>query len=119
MAVSHSRFRSIAIIGLILTITLALIQVAGCSKAPAPVYFIEIFKARPVLPPSFAVGIWIMPPNPNPEHVQEVLNPGDKIYIGLVINRENKENITFSKYTFFGRDTGQEIEVGAPSELGP
>ncbi len=116
---SHSKSRSIVIIGLILAISLVLIQVAGCSKAPPPVYFIQVFKARPVLPPSFAEGIWIMPPNPNPEHVQEVLNPGDKIYIGLVINRENKENITFSKYTIFGRDTGQEIEVGVPGELGP
>lgn len=117
MTILHSK--SIVIAGLILVISLVLIQVAGCSKSPAPVYFIQIFEASSVLPPSFAEGIWIMPPDPNPEHVQEVLNSGDRIYIGLVINRDNKENITFSKYTFFGRDTGQEIEVGVPSESGP
>jgi hypothetical protein len=109
----------IIITGLLLSITLALFDMTGCSREHVPVYYIKVFKASQDIPPSFAAGIWEEPSMPHPELIQTVLSPGDKIYLGLVINRENKKNITFSRYIFFNKRTGQEIEVGNPDDLGP
>ena len=109
----------IVITGLILAVILTATQLVGCSKAPDPVYFICIYKARPHVPKGLGEGIWIRPPNPHPDFIQGTFSPGDKIFLGLVINRENKEDITFSRYTFYNKRTGQEPEVGASGDLIP
>jgi hypothetical protein len=111
--------KSILATSLLLLVTLVVLQIAGCSREPDPVYYLQVFKASQDIPPSFAVGIWEEPPMPHLDFIQEVLSPGDKIYLGLVINRENKKNITFSRYTFFNKRTEQEIEVGDADDLGP
>jgi len=55
----------------------------------------------------------------HPTEVQELFDPGDKMNLGLVINRQVKDDITFSKFTFFNKETGTEEEVrAAPKDYG-
>jgi len=57
---------------------------------------------------------------PHPTEVQELFDPGDKMNLGLVIDRQTKNDITFSKFTFYNRQTGAEQEVvAAPKDYGP
>ncbi|OGO22208.1 MAG: hypothetical protein A2144_05140 [Chloroflexi bacterium RBG_16_50_9] len=41
------------------------------------------------------------------------------MYLGLRISERLETDITFSRYTLFNRDTGEEVEAGLPSDLGP
>jgi len=80
-----------------------------------PAVIIHIFKAQPgaPLPP----GGWGVPGAPYPEGIQQVFAAGDKMYIGLRISRDIETNITFSKFTYFNKETGNEVEVGSASDL--
>lgn len=86
--------------------------IGGCSKTPEPIDYIEIFKERQTVPPSFGLGA---PIDPFPDGIQETFSKDDRMFIGLVISEENKNNITFDKFTYYNRNTEQEIEI---SEVG-
>lgn len=105
-------------ISLILAISFAAI-VPACSIGPGPVHHIRVFKAMPKMPPWFSDILFLDPPEPHPDFMQGPFSPGDKMNLGLVISKENKEDITFSKYTFTNKRTGYEVEVGRPEDLGP
>jgi hypothetical protein len=41
------------------------------------------------------------------------------MFLGLVMSKRLKEDVTFSRYTFFNKATGKEVEIEATNELGP
>ncbi len=51
--------------------------------------------------------------------IQEIFTPSEKMALGLSINQQLDQNITFSKYTFFNRKSGEETEIGVQDDLGP
>jgi hypothetical protein len=81
---------------------------------------IRIFKAEPGAPPP--TGGWSLQSattNPNGEEIP-VFAAGDKMYIGMRISSKIKTNITFSKFTYFNKETKEmntEVEVGSSSDL--
>lgn len=108
-----------------------------------PVEVIQIFKAKPLastqnpsvpqvpapgggIPPSadWASGL---PVNPHPANVQGVFSMVDKIFLGMRF-APGKE-VTFSKYTFLNKRTGEEVKIDwhqtglgvgvPPGDLGP
>jgi hypothetical protein len=93
---------------LVAIIFLYSLLVDGCLKIPEPIDYIEIFKERQTVPPSFGLGA---PINPHPEGIQETFSKDDRMFIGLVISEENKNNVTFNRYTFYNRETEQEKEI--------
>ena len=118
--------RPTVLCSVVLSATLA-ISAFGCRPSipatpPAQpqnvVEVIQIFKGRtPPSPPS--TEIWVRPPvgwasglpvNPHPDKVQGVYSRGDKIWLGLRL--APKTLVTFSKYTFFNKGTGKEVEIG-------
>jgi len=93
----------------------------GCDSAyTPPINDIKLFR----VPPPQKVGIWpdVFPsesPVPFPIIVQQVFTPGEKMVLGLVINERLAEGVSFSKYTFFNRQTGEEREIESSTHLGP
>jgi len=89
----------------------------GCS-ASNPVQTIIILP-RPSVG-GIPTGGWAMNPstNPFPSKVQQVFQPGQELIIGLKINKQLKNNVTFSKVTLFNRETKNEVVV-LSSDLGP
>jgi len=99
---------------LVTTTFLLLLMSGGCSKTPEPIDYIEIFKERQTVPPSFGLGA---PIDPFPDGIQETFSKDDRMFLGLVISEENKNNVTFDKYTFYNRNTEQEIEITDVDDL--
>ena len=90
-----------------LTVLLLLASVVGCQQqAPDVIEVIRIFKAEsPDYPPP--PGGWIsMSTGPHPAEIQELFDPGEKMFLGLVINERIKNEVTFSRFTFFNKETG-------------
>lgn len=57
---------------------------------------------------------------PHPAKIQGVFDAGDKMFLGLVISKQIKNEVKFSRFTFFNKETGTEEEVRAsPDDLGP
>jgi len=105
----------------VVLMVLVLLAPAGCQQSsPDVIEVIAIFPAEPgASPPS---GAWGSPGgliDPHPDRVQRVFNLGDRMYLGLRISEQLETDITFSRYTFFNRDTGEEVEAGLPGDLGP
>ena len=98
---------------------LVLLAPVGCRQStPDVVEVIAIFPAESGAPPP--TGAWGSPGgliDPHPDRVQRVFSPGDKMYLGLRISGKIKANVTFSRFTYFNRDTGEEVGVGSPSDL--
>jgi len=103
----------------VLTI-LAMLAPVGCREStPDVVEVITIFPAGSGSPPPTGVWAWDGKIDPHPDRIQEVFNLGDRMYLGLRISEQLETDITFSKYTFFNRDTAKEIEVSSLGDLGP
>ncbi|MFC1968788.1 serine protease, partial [Chloroflexota bacterium] len=106
-----------AIVLMVLVVLLA--SVAGCQQStPDVVEVIAIFPAESGAPPP--TGAWGSPGgsiDPHPDRVQRVFSPGDKMYLGLRISSKIEANVTFSRFTYFNKETGEEIEVGSSSDL--
>lgn len=98
-----------------------LVAPIGCRQnTPEVVEVIAIFKAQPGYPPP--PGGWGVPRSgeeidPHPDRVQQVFDPGDKMYLGLRISDKIKEEVAFSGFTYFNRETGEETETGSPEDL--
>ena len=61
-----------------------------------------------------------MPTGPHPSKIQEVFDPRDKMFLGLVISEQITNEVKFSRFTFFNKGTGTEEEiVASPGDLGP
>lgn len=105
-------------------VLLLVAPVVGCKQEPWQetndiVEVIRIFKAEsPDYPPP--PGGWIsMSTGPHPSKIQEVFDPGDKMFLGLVISEQIMNEVKFSRFTFFNKDTGTEEEiVASPDDLG-
>ena len=107
---------------LFICVILAIIPVAivpACSTEPDPVYYIRVYEAMPRIPPWFIHDFFLDPPDPHPDSVQGPFSPGDRVNLLLVISKEIKETVTFTRYAFANKRTGREVEVGEPEELGP
>jgi len=102
-----------------LTTLLLVAPVTGCQPStPDVVEVIAIFPAESGAPPP--TGAWGSPGvtiDPHPDRVQRVFSPGDKMYLGLRISSKIKANVIFSRFTYFNKETGEEIAVGSPSDL--
>jgi len=106
-------------------VLLLVAPVVGCKQEPSQetndiVEVIRIFKTEsPDYPPP--PGGWIsMSTGPHPSRIQEVFDPGDKMFLGLVISEQITNEAKFSRFTFFDKGTGTEEEiVASPDDLGP
>ena len=96
-----------------------LVAPVGCQQStPDFIEVIAIFPAESGSPPP--TGAWGAPGgiiDPYPERVQRVFSLGDKMYLGLRISSKIKANVTFSKFTYFKKETRKEIEAGSPGDL--
>lgn len=103
----------------VVLMVLVLLAPVGCQQStPDVVEVIAIFSAESGAPPP--TSGWAMPgaqANPHPNRVQRVFSPGDKMFLGLSISSKVKANVTFSRFTYFNQDTGEEIEMGSPGDL--
>ncbi len=106
---------------IVLTALLLVISVAGCQQqAPDVIETIYIFKAHPLYNPPPPGGWTFQTTGPHPARVQGLFDPGDKIFLGLVISERLKGDTSFSRFTFFNKGTGAEEEIRAsPGDLGP
>lgn len=88
------------------------------SKAFQPVSLISIFKVMQFINPP-PTGQFSAPPVPMPHTVAgQAFYPGDRLYVLVTMNPQNAVNISFTKYTFFSEETGQEETLTEPPEKG-
>jgi len=112
--------KKLTIILMFTIVPLLLLASVGCQQStPDIIDVITIFPAGSGSPPPTGVWAWDRKPDPHPDRIQRVFNLGDRMYLGLRISERLETDITFSRYTLFNRDTGEEIEAGLPSDLGP
>jgi len=112
--------KKLAVLGTLFLLVFLSTVIVGCQqKTTDIIQNITIFKWEfgDFVPP----GGWMFRiTGPHPTEVQELFDPGEKINLGLVINRQIKDDITFSRFTFYNRHTGAEQEVvAAPRDYGP
>ncbi|MDD5287997.1 MAG: S1C family serine protease [Dehalococcoidales bacterium] len=111
--------KNLIIICAIFLIVLIPLSLVGCHQStPDVVELIAIFLAEPGAP--LPIGTWGAPDgliNPHPDQIQRVFNPGDKMYFGMRISSKIEEQVTFSRFTYFNKETGEEIDVGSSSDL--
>ena len=86
-------------------------------RNPEEPVVIHIFEAQPGTP-SPPMG-WGAPGAPQPEGIQQVFAVGDKMFLGIVINKNIKTNIKFFKFTYFvkGVPVEEETSIGSSSDL--
>ena len=61
-----------------------------------------------------------MSTGPHPAEIQELFDPGEKMFLGLVISEQITNEVKFSRFTFFNKDTGTEEKVATSSDdVGP
>jgi len=104
---------------LLLTVFLSTVPV-GCQQKTDVIENIHIFHAQsPDYPPP--PGGWIsQSTGSHPTMIQRLFDPGDKIFLGLVIREDVEDKVTFSRVTFFNRETSIEEEIVVSSDdLGP
>jgi S1-C subfamily serine protease len=111
--------RLIVLCAIVLMLLMILVPVGCQQNAPDVVEIIAIFPAESGSPPPTGAWAYDRKPDPHPDRIQRVFNLGDRMFLGLRISEQLETDITFSRYTFFNRDTGEEIEAGLPSDLGP
>jgi hypothetical protein len=102
----------------VLSICLLNVLMVGCNKPSEPIDGIFLYKAsnERVVPPGY--GLTDPEMDPTPAIVWE-FKSSDKILLGIRLSKDFKEEITFTKYTFFNKDNSEELNVGLPEELGP
>ncbi len=106
---------------LLLPIT-AVASPLGCRGVPPnPVTYIVVLRARPgdtASPPgSFGVSA---PTKPFPTGVQATMGPMEHFFIGLIINKNLEQPVTFSSYTLYRKTAQLESEIPLQTdELGP
>ena len=87
----------------------------GCT-AHGPVSHISIMRAFsneiPAGVPSFVTRY-----DPYPTETQRVFQPGQEMYVIIQIDTRVSGEITFSRFTFFNLDTGQETDIGSSGNL--
>ena len=104
----------------IVLMVLLLAAPIGCQQStPDVVEVIAIFPAESGSPPPTGAWAYDRKSDPHPDRIQRVFNLGDRMFLGLRISEHLEADITFSKYTFFNRDTAKEIEVNSLGDLGP
>jgi hypothetical protein len=104
----------------VILMTLVTLAPAGCQQsAPDIIEVITIFPAESGSPPPTGAWAYDRKSDPHPDRIQRVFNLGDRMFLGLRISEHLEADITFSKYTFFNRDKGKEVEAGLPGDLGP
>lgn len=86
----------------------------GCT-APNPVNGIVVRKALPNHQPPR--GSFYGLKNPHPAEVQAVFQHVDKMVVVLSISEKLKSEVTFTRYTFFNKEIGQEVDVGSPEDF--
>lgn len=97
---------------------LMLLAPVGCQQGtPDVVEVIAIFPAESGAPPPTGAWAYDRKIDPHPERIQRVFSLGDKMYLGLRISSKIEANVTFSRFTYFNKETGEEIEIGSPSDL--
>jgi hypothetical protein len=105
-------------LSLALVICLLSILFTGCNNAIQPIERIELDKAPPGQEIPTAVSLSIIEKDPMPATKWEFLS-SEKLYVGIRMSKDLKENVTFTKFTYFNKDTFVETTVGFPKELGP
>jgi len=81
---------------------------------------IRIFKVQTPDNPPPPGGWTFQTTGPRPDEIQEVFVQGDKLSLGMVISEQLKDDISFSGYAFFNRETGiEEAVTVSPDDLGP
>jgi len=120
MGISSTIRNSVIVATLALVIPLLALPVSSCHQTSNPVSYITVFRVRPgklpLPPPSWGTDAQVVP---YPTYVQAVFSPRDRMFLGLIMSKRPKEEITFSSYTFLNKATGEEVEIEATNELGP
>jgi len=118
--VANSKMKKFTVLCAVVLMVLVLLAPVGCQQStPDVVEVISIFKAESGAPPPTGAWAYDRKIDPHPDRIQRVFNLGDRMYLGLRISEQLETDITFSRYTFFNRDTGEEVEAGLPGDLGP
>jgi hypothetical protein len=102
----------------VLMIWLLFVLTVGCVKLPEPIDRIQLFKAldQPGIPTAGSLADSQKDPMPN---IVREFSSSDKIFFGIRLSKDLKENVVFTKYTFFNKDTSAEFKIGLPEQLGP
>jgi hypothetical protein len=105
-------------ISAVLVTGLVLIMLPGCNTSPSAVDRIELYPVNN--PQVVPTGGSLSQPqkNPTPATVWN-FSAGVKVYVGLRISKDLKEDVTFTRFTIANPTTSVEYEVGLPKELGP
>ena len=96
----------------------------GCKNKSNPVYFIFInsaeiqLESQELSPVKFPIPKIPAKANPYPDWIQETFRSGSHMFPGIIIT-QLKKSVTFSRYTFYNKETGEELEIGLPADLGP
>lgn len=103
-------------------VLLTLLPLVGCSRQPNPVFSISIEKVKvePPGPPSTGPLPSVpLTPEPYSTRVQQVFQPGDRMFVFMFTNLRLTKTVTFSKYTFFNRQSRVETNLPPNGSLGP
>jgi hypothetical protein len=105
-------------VSVVLMIWLLFVLTVGCVKLPEPIDRIQLFKAldQPGIPTAGSLAD--SQKDPMPTIVQE-FSSSDKIFFGIRLSKDLEENVVFTKYTIFNKDTSTEFKIGLPEQLGP
>jgi hypothetical protein len=106
------------VLNVVLMVCLLIVLPAGCTKLLQPVDSIQLFKAQDQ--PGIPTGGWLVgsKKDPMPGIVYQ-FSSSDKIFCGIRLDKDLKQNATFTKFTFFNRNTSVEVTVSQPEQLGP
>jgi hypothetical protein len=108
-------YRFISVVSMVCLLVLLLV---GCTKLQQPVDSIQLFKAQDK--PGIPTGGWLVGSKKNPmPGIVYKFSSSAKIFCGIRLDKNLKENVTFTKYTFFNKNTSGEVNVGQAEQLGP
>lgn len=104
------------VVGWLTVLGICLLSAFSCSSGATlnPVRYFRILPAPQGVPPSF-VNLPITQPFPTDILV---LSPHELIYFALFPDKEFPRAVSFSKFTFFNKDSNQEVEIIFPMEAG-
>jgi hypothetical protein len=103
-------------------VLLTLLPLVACNRQPNPVYSISIEKVKvePPGPPSTGPLPGVpLTQEPYSTRVQQVFQPGDRMFVFIFTNPRLTKSVTFSKYTFFNRQNKVETSLPPNGSFGP
>jgi len=110
--------KTLQIVLLFTILSLLLLPVYGC-QTPTPVKEIRLGKAVWLEGPQPPPGVWLsLPASPYNDAVL-LVNKSEEIIIIIELEGEIKNPVTFTRFTFYNKETGTEEIIELSEDLGP